>query len=101
MSIDKLEQISYLLRVEIEKMDNLSMDVNVFLQVTSCPNCHKPLPRCAVCLINMGSQSSYFGPESVSNLTQTIKSAEFSVWFTWCQTCRHGGHAEHLLDWFK
>lgn len=70
-------------------------------KVTSCPNCHKPLPRCAVCLINMGSQSSYFGPENVSNLTQTIKSAEFSIWFTWCQTCRHGGHAEHLQDWFK
>jgi hypothetical protein len=24
----------------------------------------------------------------------------FSLFFTWCQTCRHGGHASHLIDWF-
>ena len=23
------------------------------------------------------------------------------MWFTWCQTCRHGGHAKHLLEWFE
>ena len=22
-------------------------------------------------------------------------------WFTWCQTCRHGGHASHMTEWFK
>jgi hypothetical protein len=25
---------------------------------------------------------------------------EFDDWFTWCQTCRHGGHAGHVQDWF-
>jgi WD repeat-containing protein mio len=25
----------------------------------------------------------------------------FDDWFSWCQTCRHGGHAKHLLDWFS
>ena len=25
----------------------------------------------------------------------------FDYWFTWCQLCRHGGHAAHLLDWFR
>ena len=24
----------------------------------------------------------------------------FASFFTWCQTCRHGGHAAHLHDWF-
>ena len=24
--------------------------------------------------------------------------AEFGRWFTWCQACRHGGHAEHMSD---
>ena len=24
-----------------------------------------------------------------------------SSWFSWCQQCRHGGHAEHLQDWFR
>lgn len=27
--------------------------------------------------------------------------AEFSHWFTWCQSCRHGGHASHMIHWFK
>jgi len=25
----------------------------------------------------------------------------FSKWFSWCQTCRHGGHTEHIMQWFK
>lgn len=29
------------------------------------------------------------------------KSKPFSKWFSWCQTCRHGGHTAHLADWFK
>jgi len=27
--------------------------------------------------------------------------SNFDLWFTWCQTCRHGGHAVHILDWFN
>ena len=27
--------------------------------------------------------------------------SQFSSWLTWCQTCRHGGHAAHLMDWFS
>src|SRR4051794_31342207 len=22
----------------------------------------------------------------------------FSQWFTWCQACRHGGHAHHITE---
>jgi hypothetical protein len=22
----------------------------------------------------------------------------FGQWFTWCQACRHGGHADHIND---
>jgi hypothetical protein len=22
-------------------------------------------------------------------------------WFTWCQACRHGGHAGHMAEWFR
>ncbi|XP_018011442.1 GATOR complex protein MIOS-A [Hyalella azteca] len=25
----------------------------------------------------------------------------FANWFTWCQTCKHGGHANHIMDWFS
>ena len=27
--------------------------------------------------------------------------ARFPDWFTWCQSCRHGGHAEHMAQWYK
>ncbi|KAG7387632.1 hypothetical protein PHYPSEUDO_013882 [Phytophthora pseudosyringae] len=34
------------------------------------------------------------------NLAQ-LSSIPFVEWFTWCQSCKHGGHAHHLADWFK
>ncbi|KAJ8984999.1 hypothetical protein NQ317_016910 [Molorchus minor] len=33
--------------------------------------------------------------------SDNLKSAEFDNWFTWCQTCRHGGHAGHMTQWFE
>lgn len=27
-------------------------------------------------------------------------SLPFADWWTWCQSCRHGGHATHLAEWF-
>lgn len=27
-------------------------------------------------------------------------SLPFADWWTWCHTCRHGGHASHLAEWF-
>ncbi|TDH69533.1 hypothetical protein CCR75_003941 [Bremia lactucae] len=34
------------------------------------------------------------------NLAQ-LSSIPFVEWFTWCQSCKHGGHAHHLADWFQ
>ncbi|DAZ99931.1 TPA: hypothetical protein N0F65_008738 [Lagenidium giganteum] len=34
------------------------------------------------------------------NLAQ-LSSIPFVEWFTWCQSCKHGGHAHHLADWFE
>ncbi|KAK9890772.1 hypothetical protein WA026_012117 [Henosepilachna vigintioctopunctata] len=66
------------------------------LKVSSCPNCRKPLPRCAICLMHMGSKT-----ESLNSDIENNKVLEFAHWFTWCQTCRHGGHASHMVHWFK
>ena len=30
-----------------------------------------------------------------------FNSLNFGKWFTWCQHCRHGGHAGCLNDWFE
>ncbi|KAL4706071.1 hypothetical protein ACJJTC_001669 [Scirpophaga incertulas] len=53
-------------------------------QMSSCPNCRKPLPRCGVCSLHLGGGGARFGG-----------------WFSWCVSCRHGGHADHLLHWFQ
>lgn len=82
-------------------------------KMQACPNCRKPLPRCSLCLVHMGTPSGWDsttqktsvqedtgeGPASAS--TSRRKLSHFSSWFTWCQTCRHGGHAHHLMEWFK
>ncbi|KAH7928941.1 hypothetical protein BV22DRAFT_1030156 [Leucogyrophana mollusca] len=66
---------------------------------TACPNCSRALPRCSVCLMTLSiipdttrdSELSH----SQSDSKDTIDSA-----IVICQTCRHGGHAAHILDWF-
>ncbi|KAG7246063.1 hypothetical protein CRUP_034798, partial [Coryphaenoides rupestris] len=35
------------------------------------------------------------------DLTRENKLAQFNNWFTWCHNCRHGGHAGHMLSWFR
>ncbi|KAI8812511.1 WD40-repeat-containing domain protein [Cladochytrium replicatum] len=68
------------------------------IKETSCPTCKKPLPKCALCLLSVGSP-----PETLRYYTQSKNGfAEgLGMWYTWCQTCRHGGHAVHILDWFE
>ncbi|KAF4076085.1 hypothetical protein AMELA_G00226440 [Ameiurus melas] len=74
-------------------------------KVTSCPGCRKPLPRCALCLMNMGTPvSSCIGTgksDEKVDLPRDKKLAQFNNWFTWCHNCRHGGHAGHMLSWFR
>ncbi|KAL4646854.1 WD repeat-containing protein mio [Arapaima gigas] len=74
-------------------------------KVTSCPGCRKPLPRCALCLMNMGTPVSSCPGTGKSDekvdLSKDKKLAQFNNWFTWCHNCRHGGHAGHMLSWFR
>ncbi|KAG0043541.1 hypothetical protein BGZ83_011281 [Gryganskiella cystojenkinii] len=69
-----------------------------------CPNCSKPLPRCAICLLHLGVPAdghAGLGPwSSLGHKATGEKPTSFDLWFTWCQTCRHGGHAMHMADWF-
>jgi len=67
-------------------------------KVTSCPGCRKPLPRCSLCLINMGTPA---GNGEVMKRGDGQKLSNVNEWFTWCQSCRHGGHAHHISDWFS
>ncbi|BES96654.1 missing oocyte, meiosis regulator, homolog (Drosophila) [Nesidiocoris tenuis] len=69
-------------------------------KVSCCPNCRKPQPRCSICLINMGTPSQSDASNCNSN-NGGMKINTFSSWYTWCQTCRHGGHSKHIIQWFE
>jgi hypothetical protein len=42
----------------------------------------------------------FFSSGSEADVDQRKLNASH-MWFTWCQTCRHGGHAKHMLEWFE
>lgn len=64
-------------------------------RITNCPGCKKLLPRCSICLLSFAC--NVYSKSGISPIANT----PFDEWFTWCQTCKHGGHANHLQQWFK
>ncbi|KAL4222251.1 hypothetical protein ACF0H5_018288 [Mactra antiquata] len=70
-------------------------------KITCCPGCRKPLPRCALCLTNLGTPSGSGLYQQKDKTEYEQKLSSFDNWFTWCQTCRHGGHSAHITDWFS
>ncbi|XP_042899420.1 GATOR2 complex protein MIOS-B isoform X2 [Parasteatoda tepidariorum] len=69
-------------------------------KITCCPGCRKPLPRCSLCLCHMGTAAGLPMQRQAEN-EERKKMTDFSNWLTWCQTCRHGGHSAHILEWFR
>lgn len=94
-----------------------------------CPRCSHPLPRCAICLLPLGSPlpNLNLGFLSKTSLSDNSKSSEARTsaengamtsfkldsespvkpeplnrdkWFTFCLSCNHGVHARHPQDWF-
>ena len=80
-----------------------------------CPQCRKPLPRCAICMLSLGALNPYMeltkerprlaprgggaypaAPDDLSSLANL----PFAEWFSWCLRCKHGGHAHHMVGWF-
>jgi len=41
--------------------------------------------------------SAFFEPFPQGNLRDAVA---FDDFWCWCQSCRHGGHASHLAEWF-
>jgi len=80
--------------------------------LSACPGCTKPLPKCYVCLLNLGALNPYLekkrmrevvvqkkGEEGESGLEE-LASLPFQEWWSFCVSCHHGGHASHILSWF-
>jgi hypothetical protein len=78
--------------------------------LSCCPTCRKPLPRCAICMLSLGSLNPYIeltkergrgrGTPPPPDDLSTLQSLPFAEWFTWCMRCKHGGHAHHMIGWF-
>ncbi|TRY68432.1 hypothetical protein TCAL_01366 [Tigriopus californicus] len=70
------------------------------IRAQACPACRKPLQKCAVCLLTMGTHSGKLVTGQPLREDAPIMS-EFGEFFSWCQNCRHGGHVSHLAEWFE
>ncbi|KAI0744299.1 hypothetical protein C8Q80DRAFT_889791 [Daedaleopsis nitida] len=65
-------------------------------RATICPHCSRPLPRCSVCLMTLT-----LAPENArGNMLSAVPSETLQEALVFCQTCRHGGHASHIMEWF-
>ncbi|CCX11372.1 Similar to WD repeat-containing protein YBL104C; acc. no. P38164 [Pyronema omphalodes CBS 100304] len=62
---------------------------------TVCPHCRKSLPRCAICLLNLGT--AYYKEEEKSKEPEQ----DYDRWFNFCLSCNHGLHAGHAKEWFE
>lgn len=62
-------------------------------QLSCCPSCRKPLPRCSICLMHMGTILGN------SKEVQPLLPLPSIVFFTWCQNCRSLNHLllEYIL----
>jgi WD repeat-containing protein mio len=82
--------------------------------LSCCPQCRKPLPRCAICMLSLGVLNPYLEltkerPRSGRGTPQlqptddssSMGNLPFAEWFSWCIRCKHGGHAHHLVGWFS
>jgi WD repeat-containing protein mio len=73
-------------------------------RLNNCPFCAKPLPRCAVCLLSLSGALPGTQQRSQAHALRggwQTAAVPFDDWFTWCQKCKHGGHASHILAWHK
>ncbi|CAI2164423.1 11509_t:CDS:10 [Funneliformis geosporum] len=73
-------------------------------KTTCCPGCRKPLPRCSICLLSLGTPTDSKRESIAANQQNGFSNDKpfgFDLWFTWCQSCHHGGHAIHMLQWFQ
>lgn len=68
------------------------------IRTNRCSNCAKTLPRCVVCLMAIGISNDSLRDAELANETAPQDTLDEALVF--CQTCRHGGHASHIFDWF-
>lgn len=63
-----------------------------------CPHCGAALPRCAICLLSLGSPSS---DVDIGESSMVPHYKSFKNKFSFCLSCGHGYHAHHAEEWFS
>ncbi|KAI2482178.1 WD40 repeat protein [Pyrenophora tritici-repentis] len=62
----------------------------------ACPNCGAQMPRCALCMLWLGSPD----PARQGAYEQLKDEDRESRLMVFCMTCTHGFHGHHAKDWF-
>jgi hypothetical protein len=61
-----------------------------------CPNCAAQMPRCALCMLWLGSPDP-----SKQGAYETLKGEDKEArMMAFCMNCTHGFHGHHARDWF-
>ncbi|KAL0954758.1 hypothetical protein HGRIS_003708 [Hohenbuehelia grisea] len=63
----------------------------------ACPHCNRQLPRCSICLMTL---SIVQDGQRAADLSHPPHKDTIDDAIVMCQSCRHGGHASHILEWF-
>ncbi|KZS98492.1 hypothetical protein SISNIDRAFT_448741 [Sistotremastrum niveocremeum HHB9708] len=66
---------------------------------TACPHCGRTLPRCSVCLLPIGIHVDIVRDAKLAAGYPPHEIVDHALLF--CQSCRHGGHARHIVEWFE
>ena len=81
----------------------------------SNPSIFQPMPMNSLSNFGMGFQHKIGGKAEDASLNQNKQilahkvdllpqpphsQTALSNWLMWCQSCKHGGHAQHLSEWF-
>ena len=88
-----------------------------------CPHCGAPFPRCAICLMPLGTSNLPFVINGIKGNDQDVhtevhstehsdtaepqesnvykRKLKLNEWFSFCLTCKHGMHAGHADEWFE
>lgn len=73
-------------------------------RIMNCLECLKPLPSCAICLLPITIQNPYLDnmsrKKNNSDENPDLDILNIDEALVWCQTCRHGGHYKHMVEWF-
>ncbi|EAS06248.3 alpha/beta fold hydrolase (macronuclear) [Tetrahymena thermophila SB210] len=70
-----------------------------------CPSCCVMLPVCCVCLLSCELVNPYIqfnrNRQQQNQMGGQIENLNLEEGIVWCQSCNHGGHYKHIIEWFQ